>query len=59
MLNKNVIMKILDNQIRIGPYSFSDRELGQIIRRKMITKSFINKKKFNKSIDRKHFKIYE
>lgn len=36
------------NKIKIGVYSFSNRELSQIIRRKMITKSWRNKKKYNR-----------
>ena len=34
--------------IKIGPYSYNDRELAQIIRRKMMTKSIKNKKKYNR-----------
>lgn len=50
-------MKSSCNQVVIGPYRYSERELGQIIRRKMITKSSINKKKFNKTLNRKQYKI--
>lgn len=36
------------NKIYIGVYSYSERELSQIIRRKMITKSCKNKKKYDR-----------
>lgn len=32
--------------IKIGAYTYSERELAQIVRRKMITKSCRNKKKY-------------
>lgn len=50
-----------DNQskeiIKIGPYSYNDRELSQIIRRKMMTKTIKNKKKYNRKT--KHDKNYD
>lgn len=48
-----------NNEVVIGPYRFSERELAQINRRKMITKSVKNKKKFDKCLHRKHYYIYE
>lgn len=43
-------MKSTKDKIKIGPYSYNDRELAQIIRRKMMTKSIKNKKKYNRKI---------
>lgn len=41
-------METKNKNIKIGVYSFSDRELSQIIRRKMISKEFKNKKKYSR-----------
>ena len=38
----------MKTKIYIGVYSYSERELSQIIRRKMITKTCKNKKKYNR-----------
>ena len=43
----------MKNKIKIGPYSYSERELAQIIRRKMITKGCKNKKLYNRKQNRK------
>ena len=40
-------------EITIGVYRYNKRELAQILRRKMLSKSTINKKKYN----RKNHKI--
>lgn len=50
-------MKSTKDKIKIGPYSYNDRELAQIIRRKMMTKSIKNKKKYNRKI--KHNENYD
>lgn len=50
----------MENQnkiIKIGVYTYSDRELAQIIRRKMITKSCKNKKKYDRK-NNKNFSDY-
>ena len=41
-------MKTKTNIIRIGVYSFNERELSQLIRRKMITKARRNKNKYTR-----------
>ena len=43
-------------KIKIGVYSWNERELSQIIRRKMITKGCKNKKKFDRNSDKRGFK---
>lgn len=43
--------------IKIGPYSYNERELAQIIRRKNATKSTKNKKKYSRH--KKHKKDNE
>lgn len=43
-------------EIKIGVYSYSERELSQIIRRKMISKDHGNKKKYNRNSDKRNFK---
>ena len=51
-------MKSTD-KIYIGVYSYSERELSQIIRRKMITKSCKNKKKYNRKRMKKDSSSFE
>lgn len=43
----------MKTEITIGVYRYSERELSQIIRRKMISKSFKNKKKYNRQENKK------
>lgn len=43
--------------IKIGVYTYSERELAQIIRRKMMSKQFKNKKKYDRNENRKFEKI--
>ena len=50
-------MELAKDKIKIGPYSYNDRELAQIIRRKMMTKSIKNKKKYNRK--NKHNENYD
>lgn len=38
--------------VRIGVYSYSERELAQIVRRKMITRECKNKKKYNRNANK-------
>lgn len=40
------------SKVYIGQYSWSERELSQIIRRKMITQSKPNKKKYNRKVQK-------
>lgn len=39
----------MKNIVEIGVYSWNERELAQIIRRKMTSKSCKNKKKYNRN----------
>lgn len=48
---------IMEKTIKIGPYSYNERELAQIIRRKNTTKSTKNKKKYSRR--KKHKKDNE
>ena len=51
-------MKTQD-KIYVGIYSYSERELSQIIRRKMISKSCKNKKKYNRKRVKKDSSSFE
>lgn len=42
--------------VKIDCYSWSERELAQIIRKKMTTKSRRNKKKFNRNNNKRDFR---
>ena len=44
--------------IQIGVYTYSERELAQIIRRKMITKSCKNKKKYDRKKNKNSFDYF-
>lgn len=46
------------NEVVIGIYRYNERELSQIIRRKMISKSFKNKKKYNRKSNNKNYGEY-
>ena len=46
----------MKNKVKIDVYTWNERELAQIIRRKMITKSSKNKKKYNRNNDKRSFK---
>ena len=46
----------MENTVKIGEYSWNERELAQIIRRKMTTKSCKNKKKYCRTASKKDFK---
>jgi hypothetical protein len=46
-------MKTDNKTVQIGPYTFSERELAQQIRRKMITKESKNLKKYNRKVFKK------
>ena len=43
----------MKREIKIGENSYNERELAQIIRRKMMTKSERNKKKYTRKIKHK------
>lgn len=45
------------NIIYIGNYSYNERELSQIIRRKMISKEYKNKTKYNRKL-KHNFYVY-
>lgn len=46
----------MENTVKIGEYSWNERELAQIIRRKMTTKSCRNKKKYCRTASKKDLK---
>lgn len=51
-------MEKLNKIIQIGVYTYSERELAQIIRRKMITKSCKNKKKYDRKKNKNSFDYF-
>ncbi|MCH5167410.1 MAG: hypothetical protein J1F35_05895 [Erysipelotrichales bacterium] len=46
----------MKTNIKIGVYSYSERELAQIIRRKMVSKDHGNKRKYNRNSEKRNFK---